>query len=54
MNDETSGVAIEEFFGLKLKMYSFLADDNSEHKKLKGVNRNVVATISQNEYKDAL
>ena len=47
-------VAIEEFVGLKTKMYSFLVDDNSEHKKAKGVNRNVVATISHNEYKDVL
>ena len=29
----------------------YLADDNSEHKKAKGVNKNVVATISHNEYK---
>ena len=28
-----------------------MADDNSEHKKAKGVNKNVVATISHNEYK---
>ena len=53
MKDDTGGVAIEEFVGLKPKMYSFLLD-NSEHKKTKGVNRNVVATTSHNEYKDAL
>ena len=34
MKDETGGVAIEEFVGLKPKMYSFLVD-NSEHKKPK-------------------
>ena len=34
-------------------MYSFLVD-NSEHKKAKGVNKNVVATISHNECKDVL
>ena len=34
MKYETGGVANEEFVGLKLKMYSFLVDDNnSEHKK---------------------
>ena len=33
MKDETAGVAIKEFVGLKPKMYSFLVDDNSEHKK---------------------
>ena len=54
MKDETACVAIEEFVGLKPKMYSYLVDDNSEHKKAKGVNKNVVATISHNEYKDFL
>ena len=54
MKDETNGVAIEEFVGLKPEMYWYLANDNSEHKKAKGVNRNVVATISHNEYKDVL
>ena len=53
MKDETGGVAIEEFVGLKSTMYSFLVDNN-EHKKAKGVNKNVVATISHNEYKDVL
>ena len=52
MNDET-GVAIEGFVGLKPKIYLFLVD-NSEHKKAKDVNKNVVATISHNEYKDKL
>ena len=54
MKNETAGVAIEEFVELKLKMYLYLVNDNSEHKKAKGVNRNVVATISHNEYKDVL
>ena len=48
MKDETGGVAIEE---LKPKIYSFLVDNN-EHKKAKDANRNIVATISHNEYKD--
>ena len=34
-------------------MHSFLVD-NSEHKKPKGMNGNVVATINHNEYQDAL
>ena len=54
MKDETAGAAIEEFVGLKPKMYLYLVDDNREHKKGKGVNRNVVARISHNEYKDVL
>ena len=33
MKNET--VAIKEFVGLKPKLYSFLVDDNSEHKKKK-------------------
>ena len=54
MKGATAGAAIEEFFGLKPKMYSYLVNDNTEHKKGKGVNRNVVATIIHNEYKDIL
>ena len=45
IKDETGGVEIKEFIGLKPKMYLFLVD-NSEHKKGKGVNRYVVAIIS--------
>ena len=33
MKDETVDVAIEEFVGLKPKMYSYLVDDNSEISK---------------------
>ena len=47
--DETSGVAIKEFIALKPKMYSFLVNHNSEHKKAKGINKNVVAKISHKE-----
>ena len=54
MKDETAGVAIKEFVGLKPKMHSHLADDNNEHKKPKGVNKNVIASISHNKYKDVL
>ena len=53
MKVETRGLAIEEFFGLKPKIYSFLMG-NSGHKKAKVVNKNVVAIISHNEYKDVL
>ena len=44
MKDESGGFAIEEFVGL----------NPSEHKKAKDVNKNVVATISHNEYKNVL
>ena len=33
MKDETPGVAIKEIVGLKPKIYSYLLDGNSEHKK---------------------
>ena len=39
---------------MKPKVYSFLVDDSSEHKKAKGVNRNVFVIVSHGEYKDAL
>ena len=48
MKGEKAGTAIEEFVGLKPKMYLHLVNDNTEHKKAKGVNRNIVATISRN------
>ena len=53
MKDETGGVAIEEDVGLKSKMHSLLVE-NSQHKKAKGVNKNVVATKTHNECKDVL
>ena len=54
VKDETAGAAIEKFVELKLKMYSFLVDDNSENKEAKGLNKNVVATICHNKYRDVL
>ena len=35
-------------------MYSFLVDESSGHKKAKGMSKNVVVTISRNEYKGVL
>ena len=54
MKNEIAGVTIEEFFGLKPKMYLYLVDDNSDHKKAKGINKNVVAILTRNENKDFL
>ena len=54
MKDETAGVAIDTFVRLKHKMYLYLVDDNSNYKKARGVNKNVVATIRHSEYKDVL
>ena len=55
MKDETGGFAIQEFVGLKSKMYSFLAVDNREHEKLNDVNKNVAAlkkTLKEREKKN--
>ena len=35
-------------------MYSYLVNDNSEDEKAKVVNRNALATVSHNEYKNVL
>ena len=45
MKDETASVAVKEVIGLKPKMYFFLIDDSSKHKKSKYRNKNVVANI---------
>ena len=49
MKDETAGVALERFVRLTARMLSYLVDDNSRHKKAKGVNQTVEATISYNK-----
>ena len=54
MKDETGGATIKEFVELKPKLYSFLVDVSSEHKKAKSVNENVVATISHGKQKNVL
>ena len=54
IKEDTAGVAIKEFVQLQPKIYWYLVNHNTEHKKAKGVNRNVVATISHNECKDVL
>ena len=55
MKDETGDVCIwtgNEFVGLKPKMYLFLVDDTTEHRKAKSMNKNVVTTMSHDENKD--
>ena len=46
-------VTIEEFIGIKPKIYSIFVRKYSKYKKVKGVNKNVVAIIYHKEYKDA-
>lgn len=54
MKDAAAAVAIEEFFGLKPEVYSYLLDENMEPKKAKRMNRNAVATISHNYFETDL
>jgi len=52
--DEAAGRQIEEFVGLRAKLYSYkLADE--EHKRCKGVKKNVVKNnITHQDYKNCL
>ena len=57
--DEAAGKPILEFVGLKSKMYSYLVKESSdppeEHKKAKGVKKNVVEKeIKHRDYLDVL
>ena len=52
MKDEIDGIDMKEFACLRPKMYSILVRDFKRSKKAKVVNKNVVAKINQNEYKD--
>ena len=53
--DETAGVPIREFIGLKSKMYSISLDNEKDSKKAKGVKKNVVRkSISHGDYYEVL
>ena len=53
--DETAGVPIREFIGLKSKMYSISLDNEKFNKKAKGVKKNVIRKgISHGDYIDVL
>ena len=54
MKDEFKGKIISEFVGLKSKMHSLIDVDNEENKKAKGVNKNVVKNIRDEEYIDVM
>ena len=54
MKDETAGVPNKEFFRFKPKIRSFFVVDSSEYKKAKSVNKNVDATLIDNDYKHVL
>ena len=53
--DEASGKPIEEFVGLRAKLYSYKMFQGDEHKKCKGVKKSVVKkTITHDDYIDCL
>ena len=54
MKNDTGGVTVGKFVRLKSTMYYIFVDDNNEHKKAKGVNRNIIATVGDNKYKHVL
>ena len=55
MKNQAAGIAIKEFFGLKLFfIFSFVIDENSEHKKGKGAEYNHFEKVDHSEYKDVL
>ena len=53
--DETQGIPICEFIGLRSKMYSIKLDDDSEKKTAKGIVRNVIKNhLKHQNYKQIL
>ena len=55
MKDEATGKIIEEFVGLRGKLYSYKMHEEKEEKKCKGVKKSVVKKeISHQDYKDCL
>ena len=53
--DETDGIPIREFVGLRSKCYSILLDDNVEKKTLKEIKKSFVkSNISHYNYKQCL
>ena len=55
MKDEAGGRIIEEFIGLRAKLYSYKMFEGKEEKKCKGIKRSVVRKdISHEDYKECL
>ena len=54
MKDEFIGKTINEFVGLKSKMYYLVNIDGEENKKAKGVNKNVAKNTRHKKYVNVL
>ena len=55
MKDEAGGRIIEEFIGLRAKLYSYRVFEGKEEKKCKGIKKSVVRKdISHEDYKECL
>ena len=55
MKDEAGGKIIEEFVGLRSKLYSVKMYEGKEEKKCKGIKKSVIKkTITHQDYKDCL
>ena len=53
--DETNGVPVSEFVGLRAKMYSIQIEDGKESKKGKGIKKSVLEKqVRHQDYKDCL
>ena len=53
--DEACGIPITEFIGLKLKMYSYVKDNEKSGRTTKGIKKNVIKNNMKHEdYKSTL
>ena len=53
MKDETAGVPITEFVGLRSKMYSYMKDNQKGGKTAKGIKKNIIKkNITHNNYRE--
>ena len=55
MKDETAGIPIVEFVGLRSKMYSYMKNNEKGCKTAKGIKKNIVKNVIKHEdYKNTL
>ena len=53
--DETTGVPVREFIGLRSKMYSYIKDNDKGSKTAKGIKKNIIKkNITHENYKNVL